>query len=216
MVHPVDIHAEWDDMLAHVPVSPAEKSALRARMGAADRHYHDMRHCAVLWARHKAFGAGTSIVEAPWHQRLACAIAYHDSIYVPARKDNETRSAALWRAAQPEMDDEGFEWVAGTIGATSNHLAAAPSPNLSADAWAARLWMLDLDLTPLGETSAIFDANTLDLRREFAHLAQTEWETRRVGFLKGMLAYPALFRTPVLNAAFEAQARTNLTRATGG
>lgn len=210
----LDIAAEWAEMIALVPVSSDTKAALHSRMSEPGRHYHGLNHLALLWSRHKQFGRGHWITQSPWHERMACAIAFHDAIYVPRAKDNEAKSASLWRAANPVLDAEGVEWVADTIEATASHLTAKRPPLLLDHGWQARLWMLDLDLTPLGEAPAIFDANTRDLRREFAAIPDAQWESGRVAFLKSMLAHPALYRTPIIAAAFEAQARENLKRET--
>ncbi len=202
-------------VLALVPVSDSAKAELRALLAGADRHYHGTGHVALLWERHLAYGAGV-VREAPWHQWLACAIAYHDAIYDASRKDNEARSAALWEAAGAGLPAEGIAWVTGTILATANHLAAGPEAGMGDDAWAARVWMLDLDLTPLGEAAAVFDANTAALRREFAHLSDEAWETGRGAFLRGISKAERLFRTPVLHEAFEGAARANFARELGG
>lgn len=200
----------FDDLMAHVPVTEAAAADLRARLEGADRHYHGMAHVELLWRRHLRYGAGLPVSAAPWHGWIACAIAFHDAIYDATRADNEQASAALWRAAAPALPSEGIEWVAGTILATSDHLGAAPEPAMPAAAWQARVWMLDLDLTPLGEVRAVFNANTDLLRREFAHLSDAQWEQGRAAFLRKMVGVPRLYRTPVLHDAFEAQARANL------
>jgi len=83
---------------------------------------------------------------------------------------------------------------------------------MSEAAWAARAWMLDLDLTPLGERPEAFNANTEALRREYAHLSDQAWNQGRAAFLRGIAATPRLFRTPVLHTAFEPQARANFAR----
>jgi predicted metal-dependent HD superfamily phosphohydrolase len=201
-------------VLALVPVSDGAKAALRGLLSGADRHYHGAGHVALLWERHLAFGAGV-VREAPWHQWLACAICYHDAIYDAARKDNEARSAALWEAAGAGLPAEGIGWVTGTILATANHLAAAPEAGMGEAAWAARAWMLDLDLTPLGEEAAVFDANTAALRLEFSHLSDAQWVAGRAAFLRGISTTGRLFRTDVLHAAFEAAARANFARELG-
>lgn len=198
-------------VLALVPVAETAKAELRGRLAEPARHYHGAAHVALLWERHLRHGAGV-VREAPWHQWLACAVAYHDAIYDAARKDNEARSAVLWQDARPGLPWEGIAWVTGTILATANHLAAAPEPGMGAEAWAARAWMLDLDLTPLGEAPAAFDANTAALRREFAHLSDEAWAAGRGAFLRGISRTERLFRTEVLHAAFEAQARANFAR----
>jgi predicted metal-dependent HD superfamily phosphohydrolase len=200
-----------DAVLALVPVSDGAKAELRAKLAGADRHYHGAAHVALLWERHLAFGRGV-VREAPWHQWLACAIAYHDAVYDASRKDNEARSAVMWQDARPDLPWEGIAWVTGTILATANHLAAAPEAGMAEDAWAARAWMLDLDFTPLGEAPAVFDANTAALRQEFSHLSDAQWAAGRAAFLRGISRAPVLFRTPVLRGAFEAAARANFAR----
>lgn len=205
--------ATLTDLFAHLPVSPDAKRDLLARLGDPARHYHGLHHVALLWRRHGALSVGLPVRRAPWHTLLACAIAFHDAVYDPRRRDSEARSAALWRASRPALDPAAVEWVAGTISATADHLGAGPEPGMDAAAWGARAWMLDLDLTPLGEVGAEFDANTDRLRAEYAHLSDAAWSAGRRAFLLGLAAYGALYRSPAIAAAFEAPARANLARA---
>lgn len=199
-------------MFALVPVAPPEIVALRARMADPARHYHGLGHLALLWRRHASLGAGSPLTRSPWHRLVACAIAYHDAIYDPTRRDNEARSADLWRAALPTLPPIEIDWVAGTILATADHLGAMPDPAMSLEAWAARLWVLDLDLTPIGEAPAGFMANTAALRAEFAHLQEAAWEAGRIGFLRSLAERPAIYRSPAIAAAFDRPARANLAR----
>ncbi len=203
-------------ILALVPVPEAAKHDLCARLADPARHYHGTAHITLLWQRHRHYGTGLSVQQEPWNTWLACAIAYHDAIYNAARHDNEAASAALWQSANPALPPEGIAWVTGTILATANHLAAAPDPGMSEPAWTARMWMLDLDLTPLAEPPAIFDANTEALRREYAHLSDAAWTAGRAAFLRSIAATPRLFRTPVLYDTFEAAARANFVREVAG
>ena len=203
-------------LLALVPVADAAKHDLLTRLAEPSRHYHGTAHITLLWQRHRQYGAGLPVQEEPWNTWLACAIAYHDAIYNAASHDNEAASAALWQSANPALPPDAIAWVTGTILATANHLAAIPEPGMTEPAWAARAWMLDLDLTPLAEPPAIFDANTEALRREYAHLSDAAWTTGRAAFLRGIAATPRLFRTPVLHQAFDAQARANFARGLAG
>lgn len=198
------------DLLDLVPVGPEARADLVARMSGPDRHYHDIGHLALLWDRHRRHGTGLTIQDPPWHRLIACAIAFHDAVYNPARRDNEARSAELWRASAPALEPWEIDWVAGTILATANHLAAAPEPGMPPDALEARVWMLDLDFTPLGESEAVFRVNTEHLRLEYAHMDDDAWIAGRLAFLGSLARRPALFRTPILAALFEAQARKNL------
>jgi predicted metal-dependent HD superfamily phosphohydrolase len=204
--------AALDTLLDCVPVSDATRADLRARLQEPSRSYHNARHVALLWKRHLRYGAGLVVTAEPWHRLIASAIAFHDAVHDPRRRDNEAASAALWRRAQPSLSQDEVEWVAGTIEATASHLSAVPVPGMPEAAWTARLWMLDLDLTPLAEHPAGFAANTKRLRREAAHLPEAEWEAARLDFLRRIAAAPRLFRSDALAAAFERRARANITR----
>lgn len=200
------------DLFARLPVAPGAKQDLLARLGDPARRYHGLHHVALLWRRHRAYGAGSDLCGPPWHGLLACAIAFHDAVYDPRRHDSEARSAAVWRESRPALDPAAVEWVAGTVLATADHLGAGPEPGMDAAAWRARVWMLDLDLTPLGEAPAEFEANTARLRAEYAHLSDAAWAAGRRAFLRGVASRGALYRSPALAAAFEVPARANLTR----
>ena len=199
-------------LLQRVPVRSEVRRDLRRRLTSPDRRYHGAWHVALLWDRHLSFRAGLPAPAEPWDTLIACAIAFHDAVYDPRRSDNEAASAALWRDADAIIGAEGTAWVAGTIEATADHLGARPEPGMTEEAWAARCWMLDLDLTPIGEAPAEFAANSARLRAEFAHLEETEWQRRRIGFLRRLASAPRLYRSAALAGAFEATARGNIVR----
>jgi predicted metal-dependent HD superfamily phosphohydrolase len=206
-----------DDLLAAVPVSDAARADLRRRMAAPGRHYHDLRHLALLWTRHPALGRGSDLHEPCLARMVAAAIAFHDAVLEPGRTDNERASAALWReAAAIAVSAEEIDWVAGTIEATADHLASAEAilaGGAPAPFARARLWMLDLDLTPLGEPSAGFARNTKLLRLERPDLDDGAWERHLLTFLARLHAAPRLYRTPAVGAALEVQAKANIAQA---
>jgi predicted metal-dependent HD superfamily phosphohydrolase len=211
-----------DDLLAAVPVSDGARADLRRRMAAPGRRYHGLHHIALLWARHLALGRGSGFHEPRVARLVASAIAFHDAVLEPGRADNERASAALWReaaAAGCAMPAEEVDWVAGTIEATADHLAAAEATLAEADAGAAppllaraRLWVLDLDLSPLGEAPAAFARNTGLLRLERPDL-DAAWRRCLHAFLARLHAAPRLYRTPAVEAAFGARAKANVARA---
>ena len=121
------------------------------------------------------------------------------------------------------MTAEEVDWVAGTIEATADHLASAratlaegalgaTSPLLAR----ARLWVLDLDLSPLGEPPAAFARNTGLLRLERPDLGDAAWRRLLRAFLARLHAAPLLYRTPAVGAAFEERAKANIARALSG
>ena len=204
------IGATLHHLLAAAALSDAARHVVLRRMDEPRRHYHGLMHLATLWTRHRRFGRGTPFAAPRASRLIACAIAFHDVIYDATRHDNEHRSALLWRRHAPaDLSPRDVDWIAGTIEATADHLAPrqarTPRERL-------RIWMLDLDLSPLGEPSELFARNTRGLRIEYLHLPQATWQAGRTAFLRKLQAEPRLFRYRPLAAAFERQARRNIAR----
>ena len=214
-------NARWrklQDLFEHVPVDEPAKDRLFAEMSRPGRLYHGVAHLETLWRRHGLYSAEAGLDGSAPTALLACTIAYHDSVYDVRRDDNEARSAQVWlrESADSRVSEEDRAWVAATISATSDHLAYHADASVSGPTAElrekARVWMLDLDLTPLGETAEKFDENSRLLRVEFAHLSAAEWEASMLEFRRRFLEAPQIYRTPALAARFEAAARSNLTR----
>jgi predicted metal-dependent HD superfamily phosphohydrolase len=214
---------DFNALLAHVPLPDGAKSELLAMMEGKNRHYHGVGHLALLWRRHCRYGAAEGLREPHIETLIACAIAYHDCVYQTGARDNEERSAETWLRASAGAISEGDRlWVAGTIRATADHLAYPAKASTRDEAerqWRsapllerARLWVLDLDLTPLGELAADFDRNTDWLRLEAPQLTQAQFEAGSRGFLKHLADAPQVYRSPTLAAQFELQARANFAR----
>ncbi len=213
--------ARWrglHDLFEHVPLDDRAKGRLFDEMSKPDRLYHSVGHLELLWRRHRLYSGRVGLSDPAIDTLVACAIAYHDSVYDHSRSDNEDRSAEFWlrASAGSAVDDEDRQWVAQTIRATKDHLAYAPGAE-AAGAEArlrerARAWVLDLDLTPLGEPSDVFDENTKLLRAESERLSDEAWEASMLVFRRRFLAAPRIYRFPELAAIFESAARRNLAR----
>lgn len=198
------------ELLATAALSEPARRAVLRRMGMPHRHYHGLEHLAVLWQRHRRYGVGTPFLAPAPNRLIACAIAFHDAVYDSARRDNEHRSALLWRRyAPPDLSDMAVRWVGDTIEATADHLAVHDATTPAARL---RLWLLDLDLTPLGEPAESFRRGTNRLRAEYHRVPEAVWEGNRLAFLRKLQAAPALYRSAPLAAAFERQAQRNIAR----
>lgn len=206
----------FDALISIVPISDPARRELTLRLRTPDRFYHRDEHSALLWQRHRSLGQDGAF-HAPHLERLiASAIALHDAVLDTTRSDNEAASAALWRemaGAAGQLSPDEIDWVAVTIEATAQHLAPWPAEQMLDRA---RIWVLDLDLTPLGECPAIFARDTQRLRAEHMHLDAAAWNRKRIGFLAQVAAAPRLFRTGVIAEAFEAPAQANLRRELAG
>ncbi len=225
---PRDLSPELVDLLARVPVGAAAKADVVARMGGTDRFYHGLDHLAVLWRRHRRYGAAEGLHGEATDALVASAILFHDCIYDARRSDSEELSAEHWLrlSGGAGLAEADRAWVADTIRATRAHLSYQPSAAFASGAAGrfppeavlrerARVWLLDLDLTPLGEEPAAFADNGVLLRREVPHLSEAEWDRAQLRFLASFRAVPRIYRSATLNAAFEAQARRNIAQACG-
>jgi predicted metal-dependent HD superfamily phosphohydrolase len=202
--------------LSQVPLSDRSKQDLVSRMTAPSRHYHVLDHLNLLWDRHLQYRNHILDVfdEMP-EALIASAIAYHDAVYVAGDPDNERRSAELWLEVSASASDLSLEerlWVADTIRATANHIAAAATLRPDDRSDIARLWMIELDLTPLGEEPEVFDRNMQLLNAEAVHVAP---EQRQAGVLEGLRGFASarpLYRSLPLAQAFNDSARRNFAR----
>jgi predicted metal-dependent HD superfamily phosphohydrolase len=203
------------DLLDEAPVDPEAKDRLFQEMSRPERHYHGVAHLEGLWRIHKRYSERAGLAGPEADRLVACAIAWHDSVYDPMRSDNEERSAEAWLAASANarLSEAERQWVAVTIRATKDHLAYEPPVgNETAFLERLRLWVLDLDLTPLGAPPESFDRNTRLLRLENGAKSDDAWRAALMGFRERFRDAPRIYRTPELAAVYEAAARRNLQR----
>jgi len=189
------------DLLGRLRVGADARARLVALLREPWRRYHGAGHAGLLWARHLTHGGD------PDDAVAAHAIAYHDAIYVVGAGDNEARSAALWHAHAIDLTSDLRDRVGRAILATADHAADHADPDAA--------WLVDLDLTPLGEPWPQFLANGLALRHE-AGIVDGAAIPGQAAFLRRLLALPRIYRSErhgdAIASAYEAAARINLLR----
>ncbi len=204
------------DLFDHVPVDNQAKGQLFDEMNGATRLYHGVAHLELLWRRHLEYSPRVGLNEPAIETLIACAIAFHDSVYSRSESNNEQKSAEYWlrASAKSPLSREDREWVADTIRATADHLGYASRTKASNANGGirerARLWVLDLDLTPLGEQPEVFAENTRLLRSEAADMPDLEWREALKKFYRRFLNAPHIYRFAEIAEDFEDQARRNL------
>lgn len=192
----------FSDLLARLSVDQRHRDTLFGMWTEPWRHYHTAGHAGVLWHRHLAYGGD------PSDRVIAHAIAYHDAVYSVGATDNEARSAALWYEHSANLGRSLREKVANVIMATSRHVGDHPDRDAQ--------WMVDLDLTPLGEPWPLFEANSLALRAEAPDLPIEKFRANQRMFLSAVMSLPTLYRSnrhrQILCRTYENTARENLRR----
>lgn len=159
------IGARWDEIVAIEGFTGDAGESALARLLAVysdtARHYHGAAHIAALLALSAAHRGALRDPVA-----VDLAILFHDAVYVPARNDNEARSALL---AHHELTALGLpadriETIARYIRATAHTTVATDETHADSDLD----HLLDFDLSILAAEPVDYDAYAAAIRREYA------------------------------------------------
>ena len=174
-----------------------DQDALIAAYTAPGRHYHNLAHikdCLAALARVD----GLSEAE---YDTLSEAIWWHDVVYDPTRPDNEELSAQLAEAhVGPDIAHE----VSRLIRLTKTH-AVESGDRLGAI-------LVSIDLSILGAEPARYDAYAAAIRKEYAHVPDSDYRAGRARVLSQFAARPFIFPDAAFAEAYDRQARENLAR----
>jgi len=200
-----NLHSRWDTLLRPLG-TPAtrhhEFEQLVRHYREPHRGYHTLRHIADCLrqfddVRHMVAREADTIEAAIW---------FHDVIYDPRSSDNEGASAAYATAALSRLGaDEPFRAEVGRLIGLTRH-AELPTD-------LAGQLMVDIDLSSLGASAAVFEQNGQNIRREFAHVDDAAYRKGRADILRKFNARRRIYLTDVFFARFEEAARANLRRA---
>ena len=163
------------------------------------RFYHTLKHIdscidECLWARH--------LLKNLW--AVLFAIIFHDFVYDSKRKDNEEESAEYaFNFCMSSRLEEYANDVRKMILATKH---TGQTEGLSNDS----KYMLDIDLSGLGQHETIFRYNGNMIRREYHHLSDEEFNKGRIKFFEGMLARKSIYYTKFFQDKYENEAQRNI------
>lgn len=197
------LHARWRSDLEVLKLRPDRAEAAFAGIVRSytepHRTYHTLEHLHFLFARLDAHASRGDV----W-PRLAFSGWYHDVIYDPQARDNETRSAdravaelAALGVAQPVLDR-----IAALILATASHAKGGVDQDNDI--------FLDADFVILGAAPERYRRHVNGVRFEYRALDDAAWRNGRSAFLRGALTQARFFRTDVFEQAYGAQARANI------
>lgn len=189
-----DLHRSWQTLL---PGHERLRDDLLARWSAPSRHYHDVRHLAVVVASLRQLGCDDRIVHlAAW---------FHDAVYDGVAGQDEESSARL---ARQSLDDvlsaSEVAEVVRLVELTATHVPdAGDVPGAS---------LCDADLAVLGANPGRYDVYARDVRLDYGHLEEEAFRLGRTAVLRDLLERPELFHTERGRELWQEQARRNLTR----
>lgn len=164
------------------------------------RGYHNWDHIGAMLAELDAVRGEAEFVDVHFGE-AELAIFFHDAVYEPLAKDNEARSAELFRGVAGGMAEDAVRRIEASILATATH---APVADLST-----RL-VLDLDLCVLGAGAEDYARYARSVRAEYAAVPDAAWRAGRPAVLRRFLAREAIYQTVYFHSRLEARARENM------
>lgn len=164
------------------------------------RHYHTMLHieqCIGMFDDCKSLASDADSLE--------LAVWFHDVIFEPDQADNERRSADLYlELSQGVHDDERRGLVERLIMATLHNGDSLADHDA--------VYMVDIDLSSFGLSWEAFLEDSQNLRRESAHLEDSEYYRRKKEFQARLLQKQRFYQSDYFTERLEKQARSNLAR----
>jgi len=178
---------------------PAARAYVRLAEAYEGRAYHNLRHLEAVLETYLLIADGLSTeVES----LITLSLCYHDAVYNPRAKDNETLSADFSdrELALLRISDEDRAEIRRLILLTQHH--TVESGDISGAI------IVDADLAILQSSPTEYDRYALAIREEYAWVPDAEYRAGRTTVLEGLLA-KKLFTSPLLD---EEVAKTNMRR----
>ncbi len=191
----------WVDMVANFSLPEDKNIEIFTLLGTqykeSTRYYHNWNHI-------KAMIKGLDNYPEEINDRLSIELAiwFHDAIYVPLRKDNESRSAKFfYEQLSTYLPIERVRKVMTYIEATKSH-AKTTDRDLQL--------LLDLDLAILGQPSTVYQKYSKNIREEFGYAPDILYKIGRKRVLKKFLDLSSIYQTSFFREQLEEQARENI------
>ncbi len=167
--------------------------------GEPHRHYHTLshiRHCLREFDRAAALMTDPDGVE--------MALWFHDAIYQPGARDNERRSADLFRQWSEGAVDPVFQQRVDDLIMATTH---REPPD-----WGDARFLVDIDLSSFGLPWEACERDGCLIRAEFAGVADDQYYPGHLRFLRTLQDRATFFCTAFFQQRYELVARANLAR----
>ncbi|WP_408030880.1 HD domain-containing protein [Tenacibaculum xiamenense] len=162
-----------------------------------ERAYHNLNHLQELFKYHDLYKEQLSSPDI-----VSFSIFYHDIIYDIWKKDNEEKSAevALIELQKIDLPYLFYKEIENQILATKTHQAASLDGK----------FMVDFDLSILGQSNKIYTDYTQKIRKEYRLIPSILYKKGRKKVLEHFLAKENIYSTVPFKNLYEKQARENL------
>lgn len=164
------------------------------------RYYHHLDHLSQMLQELLAIKP----VIKDWEATLF-ALFYHDIIYKPRAEDNELKSAEFAAyslkafGASKELIIKTKAFILATI---THTLDDVQDSDLA--------YFLDADLSILGQPPHIYQRYVENIRKEYCHYSDEDFQKGRRSLLRSFLQNDTLFKTKWFKEKYEEKARKNI------
>ncbi|MCW3161267.1 HD domain-containing protein [Chryseobacterium oryctis] len=171
---------------------------IEAKYSEKGRHYHNLQHLENMSLELE--NVKSNIVNST---NISFSIFYHDIIYNVSSKSNEEKSAdfATERLQKLNVNPSDIENVYYQILATKAHQKSEDNDVN---------YLLDADLSVLGQDKAIYYDYTQKIRKEYSIYPDILYKPGRKKVLKHFLELESIFKTDYFKEKYEKQAKENL------
>ena len=171
------------------------------RYSEKHRFYHTPKHLLDCLNEFKGI---EKLAKSPFV--IASALWFHDVVYDPRAKDNETRSGDYMRRVLSNLGVSS-QLVNSTnrIILVTNH--KTPIENID------EALTVDVDLSILGKSEEVFNDYNQNIRREYLRVPEDQYRAGRKQVLRSFLDRYQIYQTKQFRQKYEESARINLERA---
>ena len=164
------------------------------------RHYHDGKHIKSCIDKLYSF-VDDDHIDARMFDILACAIYFHDVVYVPTANDNEEKSVEFFKKFSRGISGETVSFISTLIMSTKTHSASF------LEEW----YMVDIDMSILGSDYDSFLEYEHGIREEYWSVEDSRFYPARKALLEGWLN-STVFNTSNFRNKYEEQKNYNIKR----
>lgn len=163
---------------------------------AKNRYYHNLQHLENMLQELEMVKQEVKHMDS-----LLFSIYYHDIVYQATRSDNEHQSALLFKQQISPTNFNNIEYCFLQIEATKAHERSEDyDTNI----------LLDLDLSILGKSQAIYKKYCQQIRQEYRIYPNMLYRRGRKRVLAKMLEHSSIYKTTTFIEKYEKQARANI------
>lgn len=192
--------ALWGRCLAGVPrLADSAYERLCEFYEEPHRRYHTLNHIRHCLSE---FDQAAILMDDP--DAVEMALWFHDVIYLPGAKDNELRSAELFREWSAAWTDSAFQKRVYDLIMVTTHRGRLYQRN--------EQFIADIDLSSFGLPWEAFERDGRLIRAECAEIADSEYYPGHLHFLLTLQARPTFFFTDFFQQRYEQVARENIRR----